>query len=303
MKIGLAGNFSFSVGLGHLFRLKGLQEGISRLTDVVFFSQSPEQSKILETAGIGHVDISEFDCDRLIYDGRTKIGQLPTNLIQSLDNSVLIDNVENFEPKFGKSVFPSFYISSANLKKIQDNFKQSYIGLEYFFIRSSSIQEIKKPIVTFGGSDPNNLTQKIANILGDNAVYILGPLYGEQRRNKLLLSVLPKNIIDAPNNTYSYLADCTCVITALGTTLQEVELLNKPCFIIANYIDDFKDYLDIKNCSIIPENFKGCIHFKDNFNDQVLTFVNENNEIRSAENFDHNLHNSVAANLWMELLR
>ena len=86
---------------------------------MVFFSQSPEQSKILETAGIGHVDISEFDCDRLIYDGRTKIGQLPTNLIQSLDNSVLIDNVENFEPKFGKSVFQAFIFLVLILKKFR----------------------------------------------------------------------------------------------------------------------------------------------------------------------------------------
>ena len=303
MKVGLAGTFSFSVGLGHLFRLKGLYAELRTLTDVVFFSQSPEQSKLLEAVGIDHVDIKDFDCRHLIYDGRTKIDQLTPKLNAVLENSVLMDSVENFEPKFGKSVVPSFYISSLNRKKLEWNFDKSCTGIEYFMIRNSITKEIKKPIVTFGGSDPNNLTQKIANILGDNAFYILGPLYGEKRKTELLLSVSQKHIIDAPSDTYSYLAGCTCVITALGTTLQEIELLQKPCFIVANYLADLKDYIAIKNCSSRPEIFMGYVHFQDNFKEEIRVFVNKNNEIKSELNYDHKLHNLIAANLWIELLK
>ncbi len=303
MKIGLAGNFGFSVGLGHLYRLKGLYAELKTLTDVVFFSQSPEQSKLLKTVGIGHVDIKDFDCHRLIYDGRTKIDQLTPNLNAALEDSILIDRVENFDPKFGKSIVPSFYISSLNRKQLENNFSQYCIGLEYFFIRNSKMKKVKKPIVTFGGSDPNNLTQKIANILGDDAVYILGPLYGEKRKKELLLSVSAQNIINAPTDTYSYLAACPCVITALGTTLQEVELLQKPCFIIANYTADLEDYLAIKNCSSSPENFKGCVHFQDNFKEEIRGFVNNNNDVKSERIYDHKQHNAIAASLWIEFLR
>ena len=44
-----------------------------------------------------------------------------------------------------------------------------------------------KPIVTFGGSDPKNSTQKIADILGDKAVYILISLYGFKTKKQIIV--------------------------------------------------------------------------------------------------------------------
>ena len=303
MKIGLLGDFSFSVGLGHLYRLKGLYSGLQGSANVMFFSKSLEQSKLLKKIGIPHANVKDFDCDRLIYDGRKKIDHIYPNIRSILENSVLIDNIRNFEPKFGKAVVPSFYISNANRVKLTNNFSRAYIGLEYFFIRSSSIKNVMKPIVTFGGSDPKNSTQKIADILGDKAVYILGPLYGEKRKNKLLLSVSSNNIISAPADTYSYLASCSCVITALGTTLQEVELLQKPCFVIANYINDVIDYQAIKDCSSHPQNYKGFNYFNDDFDKRIIDFVSENNKIKNIKNFDYKSHNFEAASRWIDLLK
>ena len=141
MKIGLAGSFGFSIGLGHLFRLKAIYSALKDYEDVAFLSQSSEQANLFNALGIHFKDINEFDCDRVIYDGRAKIAEFPKDNSIKFPKSILIDNVENFEPTFGKSVVPSFYISEANHKKIKDNFDQHFIGIEYFFIRRSKIKE------------------------------------------------------------------------------------------------------------------------------------------------------------------
>ena len=73
MKIGLLGDFSLNlVGLWTSYRLKGLYSGLQGSANVMFFSKSLEQSKLLKKIGIPHANVKDFDCDRLIYDGRKK---------------------------------------------------------------------------------------------------------------------------------------------------------------------------------------------------------------------------------------
>ena len=139
--------------------------------------------------------------------------------------------------------------------------------------------------------------------MGDKALYILGPLYGEKRRDQLLLTIAKENIINAPGDTYSHLASCPCIITALGTTLQEVELLQKPCFIIANYTHDLTDFEAIKACSTNPKNYENCIHFTENFAQQLLDFVKKNQENVNSKVYDAELHNLKAASRWLDLLK
>ena len=99
------------------------------------------------------------------------------------------------------------------------------------------------------------------------------------------------------------MASCSCVITALGTTLQEVELLQKPCFVIANYINDVIDYQAIKDCSSHPQNYKGFNYFNDDFDKRIIDFVSENNKIKNIKNFDYKSHNFEAASRWIDLLK
>jgi spore coat polysaccharide biosynthesis predicted glycosyltransferase SpsG len=255
VRIGLAGEFSALEGLGHFFRLKGLFEMLSLENDVVFFFQDALQREFLENAKVPYSPLAGSECDRFIYDGR-KVNKIADTLDDlRASDKILIDCVENSEQTFGKVVVPSFFITDRNYRKMVANFEKHYFGSGYFYLRSSSIVKSSKPIVTFGGSDPNNITLKVAEILGDQATYLLGPLYRPMWEKILKKIVGTEAIVNDARNTYSHLVNTPLVISALGTTLQEVELLKKSCLIIANYESDREDFKAIKSSSSQPDKY------------------------------------------------
>ena len=60
-------------------------------------------------------------------------------------------------------------------------------------------------------------------------------------------------------------------------------VLQKPCFVIANYINDVIDYQAIKDCSGHPQNYKGFNYFNDDFDKRIIDFVSENNKIKKTK--------------------
>ena len=303
MKVGLLGEFSFTAGLGHFFRLKGLHDGLHNLVEPKFYFQSLQQKRFLAKQRIKAHDTRDFDCDFMIYDGRNANAQSFDYLKLPPDNCLLIDNLENTNNYFGSAVFPSFYLSSSNQKTLHRNFRNVHQGNGYFFVRASAASTFRGPLVTFGGSDPNNITLKVAEILGDNASYIVGPLYNTKRLQELRDIVSEKNIILSPPTTFRYIEQAQSVITALGTTLQEIELIQKKCFIIANYETDIADFTSILKCSANKDLYSGFCHHNDMVDDEIIQFLKEQDIKGPTNNFDVINHNNTAAQLWMELLR
>lgn len=120
-----------------------------------------------------------------------------------------------------------------------------YRGPEYFLLDNPPVvvpvqREVKKIMLTMGGSDPANLTLKILNVLlrkNTSEDYllnvVLGPLF--QEKNKII--AFTKNfsyvrVLDSPSGFLNILSKQDIVITAAGRTLLECAYLGRPVIII-----------------------------------------------------------------------
>ena len=97
---------------------------------------------------------------------------------------------------------------------------------------------------------------------------ILGPGYLHDTQ-KLIQNYPGLDIISNSNNMSSEIGNSSIVITALGTTLQDIEFYGKKSIIICNYENDLNDYYYIKKMSRLKSKIK-CIGLWENFDKKIL---------------------------------
>ena len=127
-------------------------------------------------------------------------------------------------------------ISLPSLKKVDSN----YEGLRYLIL-DPTIEEIRERIdrsdsnkregilISFGGSDPHNLTIEIAQIVAKamlKAKVIKGPLFNDSVQN--YLKELNVDIVEDPENLYDLIARSELLITSFGITMFEAIYLKTP---------------------------------------------------------------------------
>ncbi|HED66357.1 MAG TPA: hypothetical protein ENJ09_12485 [Planctomycetes bacterium] len=105
-------------------------------------------------------------------------------------------------------------------------------------------------LVTFGGSDPNGLTERVLPLLdfvpGDLAIGVGHHMAGRRDRIRALAKDLEDrmsperrvHVLDPGTRLAPWMARSRTALTALGTTLYELAYLEVPALILANYDDD-----------------------------------------------------------------
>ena len=307
MTIGLIGNFGHTDGLGHFYRLKSILDNFGK-KNAVFYSQNDIQSNFLKQLKLNFRNIEEFDSKTLIYDGN----HINSNIFQFLENvkrprRLLLDAEYNKNNFFGATIIPSFFISKTEKLRVKKNFDKYHIGANYFFIKNYiNIEKSDFPLVTFGGSDPNELTLLVAKALLNKAKYIIGPLFSEKQIVDLQKIINKDNLIYSPSETFGYIAGAPVVITALGTTLQEVELLQKKCLIITNYTTDSLHIESIKICSLNANNYLFHCYYKDFdqlvFQSELLLFNHQLNFKERLKKIDVKKYNQNVLANWKKIL-
>ena len=230
MKIFLLGEYGFEKGLGHAYRLSSLNLQLSKHFEIHAKPFTRDEHDVLKNMNMPVSDAVASKSDFLIYDGRsvTKEKQKFIERVK-FSNRLLIDHYVNIDGLFSKVVIPSFYISAQHRASLNENFERCFIGPDFLFLRDLPYR-IKKQsniLVTFGGSDPNDITSKVAKILQNNATYIIGPLFSRKNIIKTIRYASQGNIVFNPPNTFDLIKTSEITVTALGTTLQEVEALRK----------------------------------------------------------------------------
>jgi len=160
-------------------------------------------------------------------------------------NTLLI----NFEDlgrgrKYANLVFNPIYYSSSSKKEF---FGHKYACVRSEFRKSKNkrvYKNVKKIVITFGGTDPTNKTKNMIKIINDLKLtsiqfnFILGLGYSHKKEIKKIAEKMNSdgykiNIIEKTDNISKYVKDCDFAITSNGRTVFELAAMEIPMISIA----------------------------------------------------------------------
>lgn len=224
------------IGGGHLVRCRVLAEALKKQAGckVKFFSgASSVKGPGFDICITDSPDINRKDLGRL---------KKYTKLLVSIDdgNNIYFSSDILISPNVNPDVRHRFSRSTKYLSG------RDYIILKEGFEKTAhKRRDISKDprhiFICFGGSDPNNLTERLIKILKDSAAdkkikinLVLGPLFGSAKRVETLIAydnryVLRKGVSDLAG----ILQKCDLAIISGGTLLYEACILGAPAIVIS----------------------------------------------------------------------
>lgn len=251
-------------GYGHLYRMKALYDRFFSVGNATFLSHTRMQSAFFRDHGLPSIqahNVSQHEPKLIIIDSKAPLPPQVSALMRAAKRVLVVDSLASWVMPHHLVVFPIFYFDPESLGR--KNSDTNVIGGEDFvLVRSPETANCsRKILVTFGGSDPNDLTDVVLselsrhNLLHDTTA-LIGPGF---KKNKPYLSKYPDvHFAFAPPTTSEFVKSAELVITALGTTLQEVEFYEKRCCLLLNYQADIGDVELIKKFSKNPSRFMNC---------------------------------------------
>ena len=210
-------------------------------------------------------------------------------LIDGLD----YNNLHKYAYPFIKNYYLPYFNNLEN--STRSNFINYYVGHKYFLFDNNFLNQkkfiefkknVKKVFVSFGGSDPKNMTSKIMNFLSESEILnvqfniIIGPLFSKNLINKIFdikkKSNINFNIIKSPSNIASHIAKSDMGIISNGHLKYELIYLQIPSIIIPlnnNYARIDKHLKKLNLFSFFRDiSFINSEYFKKNF---FLLFKNK----------------------------
>ena len=158
--------------------------------------------------------------------------------------------VVNFEDlgsgrKYADLVFNPIYLSKKKRKNEFYGSKYACVRDEFYLWKKPQTNKfVKKILITFGGSDPNNLTKQVLETIKKSTLnqihfkVILGLGYSRKNDVKTMCSDMQKRgfsieIIEKSNLMAKYISESDVIITSNGRTVFEIAALNVPMIIIS----------------------------------------------------------------------
>lgn len=181
------------------------------------------------------------------------------------------------------------------LPSLNSGFKFNFSGIEYLLLNSElkkkniKTKKVKKILVTFGGSDPARLTNKVLNLIsgkGFEITAVVGPFFREKINNFDDV----KNVF-SPDSLAELIAETDLVITSFGMTLMESLYTNTPVLIVnpSEYHNDLTrkfryPFMLTKISDLLPEDFINKINEIEEDKKEILnTFF----QLPFGENIEH----------------
>jgi CMP-N-acetylneuraminic acid synthetase/spore coat polysaccharide biosynthesis predicted glycosyltransferase SpsG len=237
------------IGLGHIYRTLTLAHSIMD-HDVSFLMNSKYE------LGIGIVQSYNFKVETFNENPLEKIKDLQPDIVI---NDILDTNkdyilalkesgitVYNFEDlgegaEYADGVFNALYPGSVP----SENF---YTGEKFYCARSEFLlsdkkiinEEVKNVLITFGGTDPNNLTLKTLKSIKDvpgnfNITIILGPGYSKTEELNSYLGNVNRDIkvYYKVKNMAEHMYNADIIFSSAGRTMYEIAMIGTPAIIIS----------------------------------------------------------------------
>ncbi len=232
-------------GLGHIYRALVLSYdildheliflvdkkstlGYEKLDKFHFTSYIQKYDDILD-------DIKEINPDIIIND------RLDTDKEYMLSLRKIVDKIINFEDIGSGAKYADLVINALYPEK--EKLTNHYFGYEYFCARDEfiiskekEIKDVRNILISFGGTDPNNLTLKVLNSIYSycqqnqiSITIILGLGYSnDDELTKFKDITIHKNI----SNISDYFLNSDIIFTSAGRTVYEIACIGTPTIVI-----------------------------------------------------------------------
>ncbi len=257
--------YAAGMGMGHVARCVALAEALRshHRSRILFYIQgTPGQKALLERHGFAwQVIADEQNISQLLadYSLDKSSGSVACVLDMLADASSLASQIKTLkipvvvldQPSCQEAdlvLVPSFgWASNTSSKKLKG-------GTDYLLIREDiRVHRCEKTpscassrlVVSFGGKDPNRLTEKVIQALAHlspepEIQIIVGPGFAPFRaETQAVLKANPQmEIIDTGVPLEVVLNRSDLVVTALGVTVAEAHVLGVPVALLANWPDD-----------------------------------------------------------------
>jgi len=298
---------SKEIGLGHVYNMLTFLNNIKNEEIlIVMNSKSNLGSNKFRKYGYKLKLISNNnDLIRIIKDFNPDIicnDILNTNLeyMKILKNNGCV--IVNFEDlgkgrKLADLVFNPIYYT-------KNKFKNEFYGDQFACVReefrikkrNQIRKKVKKIVITFGGTDPTNKTQKILEIFrlmelkSVELIVILGLGYSKRKEIKNITKIMNNDgfkikIIEKSDNLSKFFKDCDFTITSNGRTVFEIAAVKIPMIAIAvNERERLHSFVRYSKCG-----FHIDMHSKQDYS-IVMKKISHMMNYEYREKFVKNLH-------------
>jgi len=301
---------SKEIGLGHVYNMLTFLNNIKNEEIlIVMNSKSNLGSNKFRKYGYKLKLISNNnDLIRIIKDFNPDIicnDILNTNLeyMKILKNNGCV--IVNFEDlgkgrKLADLVFNPIYYT-------KNKFKNEFYGDQFACVReefrikkrNQIRKKVKKIVITFGGTDPTNKTQKILEIFrlmelkSVELIVILGLGYSKRKEIKNITKIMNNDgfkikIIEKSDNLSKFFKDCDFTITSNGRTVFEIAAVKIPMIAIAvNERERLHSFVRYSKCG-----FHIDMHSKQDYSliikkiDNMMNYETRNNLMKNLNKID-----------------
>lgn len=273
-KITIVAEGGASMGMGHIMRMLELARVLKKDVDVSFLSRSSERNNALYQAGIDKVQKSGFEV--AVYSVEKLVDLLPYVSADLL----LIDSYDVTEEFFvyaNKIVPVTAYMDDEKIIPIIDanivinqniygcdiTYESSktilkLLGIDYLILRDEFVdnppkiiqEDIKRIMITLGGSDNHNYTETILKQLYTQNYHIrivIGPAFAHSNTLEKYRSSKMELCYDAKMS--EIMNWCDIAITSCGSTAYEILAMGVPAIglAVADNQIDLINYLSQKD--------------------------------------------------------
>ncbi len=301
MKIAFRVDSSKKLGLGHVKRCVPLAKSLEEKNiSVLFITRFTETQNFLQSKGFIVFTITQKSesvevnrilknehCTKLVIDSKRKSIE---NLLKNLDDKIKVILIDNFQ--FSNHADLVISSSFKNPKFIYP--KNSIVGPKFLLHGIENIPKSTKHkndsiLLTMGGSDKYNITQKIVNSFLKNLsdfklIIVLGKYY-ECEKNLFETINDDKRfiVVKNPPNLTEMMQYSSIGIVTFGITIYEAAICHLPLFVISHSNEN-----DIS--AKLVEKY-GWISYVGKYNkincdktvENILDFMNDKNELQKMK--------------------
>jgi UDP-2,4-diacetamido-2,4,6-trideoxy-beta-L-altropyranose hydrolase len=253
-----------TIGYGHFIRSLALADMLKDDFDCVFYTQSPTEYQRKEANPV--CPLVELPADNTRFE--LFLNELTGNEIVVLDNYFYTTDYQRRIKEKGcklvciDDMHDKHYVADVVINHGCDNpslfsiepYTKLYLGLDYALLRRPFLEaktitkrEYGHVVVTFGGSDWNNLTTKYARILSQKPdISQITAIVGDTFQHTNELEIIPKVQI-LRNLSAQQMADLFCRVqyAALSASTTCIEALSCQCPVYAIwYVENQKEFYD-----------------------------------------------------------
>jgi len=282
------------IGFGHLYRLTNIIEIMGLKNKSIFLATNDIESQFLKKRKfkiIKQQTHNDFNFSYAFVDSKYDCMDMIDGFFKNKENTIIIDRVDRWAIHSGEVIVPSFFINKDKIKKSYISENSILWGKHYSVLKEPKLYKKElndKILLTFGGSDPNDISSIVLNLLYDSNYMnrlkiIIGP--GYKHKKDYLLSKYPEiDFVFNSEDMQTEIANASIIITSFGTILQEAEYYGKKVILAFNYDDDESDFKWLLKATRNPDNWISLRNYK---------FINRNNLFRAIESLDLILESEI----------